>query len=102
MAWSNALQKCIIHHFLLDKFFLQTFLLYNWILQKNSIFANFLIFLQMIKVEHKNFPMMCHLSYLDISVSWFSSSPAGIGLRMGKEEYISNMNCREIYIKEEL
>ena len=32
MAWSRAFQKCIIFHFL-DKFFLQTFLLYNWILR---------------------------------------------------------------------
>ena len=28
MAWSRAFKKCIIFHFL-DKFFLQTFLLYN-------------------------------------------------------------------------
>ena len=39
MAWSKAFQKCIIYHFL-DKFFLQTFLLYKCILRlKNSIFA---------------------------------------------------------------
>ena len=35
MAWSRAFQKCIIYHFL-DNFFLQTFLLYNWILQKKT------------------------------------------------------------------
>ena len=52
MAWSRAFQKCIIYHFL-DNFFLQTFLLYNW-------------FLQILKVEHKSFPMMYHLSNLDI------------------------------------
>ena len=48
-----------------------------------------------LKVEHKSFLMMYHLSYLDIkhgiqrggvnltppSVSWFSSTPAGIGLK---------------------
>ena len=44
MAWSNALQKCIIHHFFLDKLFLQTFLLYNWILQKKLNFRKFLNF----------------------------------------------------------
>ena len=65
MAWSRAFQTCIIYHFL-DNFFLQTFLLYNWILQKNSIFANSQFFLQILKVEHKSFPMMYYLSYLDI------------------------------------
>ena len=44
MAWSRAFQKCIIYHFL-DNFVLQTFLLYNWILQKKIFnfgkFANF-------------------------------------------------------------
>ena len=51
MAWSRAFQKFIIYYFL-DNFFLQTFLLYNWILQnKKSIF------------------------------SWFSSTSAGIGLK---------------------
>ena len=43
MAWSKAFQKCIICHFL-DNFFLQTFLLYNRILQKKinlCKFANF-------------------------------------------------------------
>jgi len=53
----------------------------------NSIFANLQMFLQILKVEHKSFPMMYHLSYLDIkhkidppSISWFSSTPAEIGL----------------------
>ena len=32
----------------------------------NSIFANLQIFLQILKVEHKSFLMMYHLSYLDI------------------------------------
>ena len=45
--------------------FLQTFLLHKWILQKNSIFCNFAFF-HILKVEHKSFPMMYHLSYLDI------------------------------------
>ena len=34
--------------------------------KKNSIFANLQIFLQILKEEHKSFPMMYHLSYLDI------------------------------------
>ena len=66
MAWSRAFQTCIIYHFL-DNFFLQTFLLFNWILQKKIQFLqirNF--FLQILKVEHKSFLMMYHLSYLDI------------------------------------
>ena len=33
---------------------------------KNSIFANLLFFLQILKVEHKSCLMMYHLSYLDI------------------------------------
>ena len=39
MAWSRAFQKCIIYHFL-DFFVLQTFLLYNWILQKKISIAD--------------------------------------------------------------
>ena len=60
-------------------FLLQTFLLYNWILQKKFNF-----FLQILKVEHKNFPTMYLLSYLDIK-HWIlrGGDPgfqAGIGL----------------------
>ena len=33
---------------------------------KNSIFSNLQFFLQILKVEHKSFLMMDHLSYLDI------------------------------------
>ena len=33
---------------------------------KNAIFANLQFFLQILKVEHKSFLMMHHLSYLDI------------------------------------
>ena len=66
MAWSRAFQKWIIYHFL-DNIFLQTFLLYNWVLlKKYSIFANLQIFLQILKVEFKSFLMMYHLSFLDI------------------------------------
>ena len=66
MAWSRAFQKCIIYHFL-DNFFLQTFLPYiTGFCKKSKILANLQIFLQILKVEHKSFPMMYHLSYLDI------------------------------------
>ena len=50
-------------------------------------------FLQILKVEHKTFPMMYHLLYLDIKngvVSWFSSTPAGIMLTY--KEYIIESN----------
>ena len=78
MAWSRAFQKCIIFHFL-DKFVFANILTIYLDFAINSIFANLQIFLQILKVEHKSFPMMYHLSYLDIK-HWFSSTPAGIGL----------------------
>ena len=61
---------------------LQTFLLYELDFAKNSLFFKIAIFLQILKVEH--------LSYLDIkhripSISWFSSTTAGIGLKEGRE-----------------
>ena len=66
MAWSWDFQKCIIFHFL-DKFiFANIFTIKLDFAIKNSIFANLLIFLQILKVEHKSFLMMYHLSYLDI------------------------------------
>ena len=77
MAWSRAFQKCIIYHFL-NNFFLQTFLLYNWILQKKSIFANLQIFLQILKVEHKSFPMLHQLSYLDFKHGILTPPPQRI------------------------
>ena len=43
MAWARAFQKCLIYHFL-DNFFLKTFLIYNWILQKKFKFFKFAIF----------------------------------------------------------
>ena len=83
MAWSRAFQKCIICHFL-DKFFFAN--IYTIKLDfaiKNSIFPNLQIFLQILKEEHKSFLMMYHLSYWPPpSVSWFSSTPAGIGLML--------------------
>ena len=97
MAWSRAFQKCIICHFLDKFFFANIFTIKLDFGIKNSIFANLQIFLQILKVEHKSFLMMYHLSYLDIkhgfreggqidppfpSISWFSSTPAGIGLNI--------------------
>ena len=94
MAWSRAFQKCIICHFLDKFFFANIFTKKLDFAIKKSIFANLQIFLQILKVEHKSFLMMYHLSYFDIkhgiyrgvkltpspSKSWFSSTPAGIGL----------------------
>ena len=61
---------------------------------KNSIFANLQFFLQILKEEHKSFLMMyiCHIwtsnmgfrgvgvKLIPPSISWFSSTPAEIGL----------------------
>ena len=85
-------KMCTLSFF--DILILQTFLLYNWICKKDCKFANFL---QILIVKHKSFPMIYHLSYLNIkhgiysggsiwtpppSVSWFWSTPAGIGFRL--------------------
>ena len=43
MEWSRAFQKCLLDHFW-TIFFSQTFLLYNWILQKKFYFCKFAIF----------------------------------------------------------
>ena len=63
MAWSRAFQKCIICHFLDKFFFANIFTIKLDFAIKNSIFANLQIFLQILKVEHKSFPMMylCHI-----------------------------------------
>ena len=95
MALSRAFQKCIIYHFL-DNFFLQTFLLYNWILQKkNLIFAKFQFFadsksraqelysdVSFVVFGHHTWDLEGGGGQIDPPpiVSWFSSTPAGIGL----------------------
>ena len=66
MAWSRAFQKCIIFHFLEKKIFANIFTIKLDFAKKSSIFANLKIFLQILKVKHKSFPMMYHFSYLDI------------------------------------
>ena len=60
----NGMVKGFLKMYILDHFF--TCLLYSWILQKKFLFCKFPFFLQIIKVEHKNFPMMYHLSNLGI------------------------------------
>ena len=55
-----------IYFILLWTIFLQKCLLYNWILQNNNNFCKFANFLKILKVEHKSFPMMYHLPYLNI------------------------------------
>ena len=60
MAWLRTLQKCIIYHFFGHFYYITGFC------QKKSIFANSQFFFQILKVEHNSFPMMYHLSYLDI------------------------------------
>jgi len=88
MEWSRACQKCAFINFL-KQFYCKT-----GFCKKNLICKFFLQILK--KVKHKSFPMMYHLLYLDIkhvilgggsnwplphSTTWFSSTPAGIGLK---------------------
>ena len=43
VIWSRVFHKCIFYHFL-DIFYLQTFLLFNWIFKKKINFCKFAIF----------------------------------------------------------
>ena len=54
MAWSRAFQKCIFHHFL-DIILCIHFYHLTWFCRK---FQFWLIFLQILKVEHKTFPFV--------------------------------------------
>ena len=87
MSWSRAFQKCIFfgHHF-----FATIFAIYNWVLRKKNQSLQICNFLQILKEEHKSFPMMYHMSWTSNmgfreggglncppSISWFSSTPAG-------------------------
>ena len=47
-------------------FFCKHFYYKTGFCDKKFSFCKFAIFLQILKVEHKSFPMMYHLSYLDI------------------------------------
>ena len=81
MAWSRDFQKCIIYHFLVN-FFLQTFLLYNWILQlKNSNFENLQFFADSnSRAQELSKDVSFVIFRHQTCVSWFSSTQAGIGL----------------------
>ena len=89
MAWSRAFQKCIIFHFLDNYFFCTHFYYITGFCDKKFNVCKFANFLQILKVEHKSFLMMYHLSYLDIKhgISWFSSTPAGIGLKVAMTDH---------------
>ena len=65
MASSRAFQKCKVFHFLTN-FFCKHFYYITGFCDKIFYFCKFANFLQSLKVEHKSFPMMYHLSYLDI------------------------------------
>ena len=92
MTWSGAFQKCIIFHFL-EKFFCKHFYCITGFCDKKFNFCKFANFFADSKSRAQGFLMMYHLSYLDIkheiqrggqiapSISWFSSTPAGIGLK---------------------
>ena len=107
MAWSRAFQKCIIYLFL-DNFFYYI----TGFCKTNSIFANLQFFLQILKVEYKSFPMMYHLSFVDIKhgiYPGFQVPPAGIGLTIYSDMlcvigfYNKNLNiCKCVTIKVEL
>ena len=103
MTWSRAFQKCIFYHFM-DNFFMQTFLLYNWIWQNKCYnfckcanlqickFANYFA-----DFKSKAYDISNNVSFVmghqtwDLeggvvkmppsSVSSWFSTPAGIGLR---------------------
>ena len=99
MAWSRAFQKCIIFHFL-DKFFFENiFTIYLDFAIKISIFANLQIFFADIKSRAQelsndvSFAIFGHQTW-DLegggqidpppTISWFSSTPAEIGLKVTK------------------
>ena len=63
MSWSRAFQKCIFYHFW--TFFCKHFYFIIGFCKKKFFFCKFAFF-HILKVEHKSFPMMYHLTYLDI------------------------------------
>ena len=95
MAWSRAFQKCIILHFL-DKFFCKHFYYITGFCDKKFNFCKFDNFLADYKSRAQElsndvaFVIFGHKTW-DLegggqfdplpSVFWFSSTPAGIGLR---------------------
>ena len=94
IAWSRAFKKCIFNSFFY--IFCTHFTIYHQIWQKKINFCKLAIFLQILKVEHNSFPMMYHLSYLDIkyniqralfSVSQFSSTQLQQGIWLSQNTY---------------
>ena len=94
MAWSRAFQKCIICHFLNKFFFANIFTIKLDFAIKNSIFANLQFFFADSKSRAQelsndvSFVIFGHKTWdlegggVKLSVSWFSSTPAGIGLNV--------------------
>ena len=101
MAWSRAFQKCIICHFLDKFFFANTFTIKLDFAIKNSIFANLQIFfadsksraqelsndVSFIIFGHKTWDLEGVVKLTPPSISWFSSTPAEIGLMMVLRNY---------------
>ena len=90
MTWS--IQKCIICHFLDKFFFANIFTIKLDFAIKNSIFANFADSksraqelsndISFVIFGHKTWDLEGGGQIDPPSVSWFSSTPAGIGLRL--------------------
>ena len=88
MAWSRAFQKCIIFHFL-DNFFCKHFYYITGFCDKKFNFCKFANFFADSKSRAQelsndvSFVIFGHQT-LDLdppSISWFSSTPAEIGLK---------------------
>ena len=93
---AKSFSKMYILSFFGQFFFCKHFYFTTGVCKKINFCKFAKLFLPILKVEHKSFHMMYLLSYLDIkhawdldggvkltipSVSWFSSTPAGIGLK---------------------
>ena len=90
MAWSRAFQKCIICHFLDKFFFANIFTIKLDFAIKNSIFANLKIADSKSRAQELSndvsFVIFGHKTW-DL-VSWFSSTPAGLGLTRAKIQFL--------------
>ena len=90
MAWSRAFQKCIICHFLDKFFFANIFTIKTGFCDKKFNFRKFAIFFADSKSRAQelsndaSFVIFGHKTW-DLeggsSISWFSSTLAGIGLK---------------------
>ena len=110
MAWSRAFQKCIIFHFF-GQSFLQTFYNITGFCDKKFNFCKFAIFFADSKSRVQklsndvSFVIFGHQTWDLDSISWFSSTPAEIGLNWfnayqtksgSKFELVSNMNYQRM------